>query len=180
MDTHTLRERDWGSVVPTSRKQSSVPWSKGSLRILDRDSQMARRRFKTGVPADPSSEQGLNHISCAILLGRCPCWAGRARTLVGVTVSSKDIPKPQSKCVRELEARSPEPLSSSKPHVMTQHGQGPVPSPLSYTSQDSGILQEEAKVLPREPYSCEWMALSSPLSWKPLRPTGPAGWHPGC
>lgn len=69
--------------------------------------EMAGQRFKAGAPAYPSSEHSLT--SRALWVSRCPCWAGQARTLVGVTLPSHDTEKSRSKCIREVETRSPEP-----------------------------------------------------------------------
>lgn len=115
-------QRDQGAVLPHSRKQSSVPQRKSSLTTLDRYSQTVGQKLKAGVPPHPRSEQVLNYISHALWVERYLCWAGRARTLVGVTLPSKDTQKPHSKCIREVETRLSEPpsnLVSPKPHVMT-------------------------------------------------------------
>lgn len=88
--SYTLREGQ-GAVLPHSRKQSRFPQSRGSSRTLDRDGW--------------SEVQGPAH---ALWEGRCPCWVGRARTLVGVTLPSEDTQKSRSKCIREVETRSPE------------------------------------------------------------------------
>lgn len=125
--------------------------------------EMAGQRFKAGAPAYPSSEHSLT--SRALWVSRCPCWAGQARTLVGVTLPSHDTEKSRSKCIREVETRSPEPRPA-----------WPAPSPCDVdsmggspaSSSPRGWCPPKGQLKPSHLCGSEqWLIFL--LSWRPSR-----------